>query len=53
MREKYEDDFEASMGAEAMKKLLEDIDCEKLSEELKEELETAQRTEARAHSQAS
>uniref|UniRef100_UPI003A8E9191 DNA-directed RNA polymerase subunit beta' n=1 Tax=Hominenteromicrobium sp. TaxID=3073581 RepID=UPI003A8E9191 len=42
MREKYEDDFEASMGAEAVKKLLEDIDCEKLSEELKKDLETAQ-----------
>ena len=42
MREKYEDDFEASMGAEAIKKLLEDIDCEKLSEELKADLENAQ-----------
>jgi len=30
------------MGAEAVKKLLEDIDCEKLSEELKKDLETAQ-----------
>ena len=26
MREKYEDDFEAGMGAEAIKKLLEEID---------------------------
>ena len=42
MREKYEDDFEASMGAEAIKKLLEDIDCDKLSEELKADLENAQ-----------
>ncbi len=42
MREKYEDDFEASMGAEAIKKLLEDIDCTKLSEELKADLENAQ-----------
>ena len=42
MREKYEDDFEASMGAEAIKKLLEDIDCEALSEELKADLENAQ-----------
>ena len=41
MREKYEDDFEASMGAEAIKKLLEDIDLEQLSQELKEELATA------------
>jgi len=42
MREKYEDDFDAAMGAEAVKKLLEDIDCEKLSEELKADLENAQ-----------
>ena len=41
MREKYEDDFEAGMGAEAIKKLLCDIDCQKLSEELRAELETA------------
>ena len=39
MREKYEDDFDAGMGAEYVKKLLADIDLEKLSEELKEELE--------------
>ncbi len=31
MREKYEDDFEAGMGAEAVKKLLQDIDLEELS----------------------
>lgn len=41
MREKYEDDFEAGMGAEAIKKLLEEIDLDALSAELKEELETA------------
>ena len=41
MREKYEDDFEAGMGAEAIKKLLTDINLETLSEELKEELEVA------------
>ena len=41
MREKYEDDFQAGMGAEAGKKLLEDIDCEKLSHELREELKNA------------
>ncbi len=41
MREKYEDDFEAGMGAEAVKKLLEKIDCEKLSEELRAELKDA------------
>ena len=34
MREKYEDDFEAGMGAEAIKKLLEDIDLEQLSAEI-------------------
>ena len=41
MREKYEDDFEAAMGAEAIKKLLQEIDVEQVSQELKEELETA------------
>ena len=41
MREKYEDDFDAGMGAEAVKKLLADIDCEKLSQELREELKDA------------
>ncbi len=39
MKEKYEDDFEAMMGAEAIQKLLSRIDLDKLSEELKEELE--------------
>ncbi len=42
MKEKYEDDFDAGMGAEAIKKLLCDIDCDALSEELKAEIETAQ-----------
>ncbi len=41
MREKYEDDFKASMGAEAIKLLLEEIDLEKDSTELKDELLTA------------
>ncbi|MEA4894887.1 MAG: DNA-directed RNA polymerase subunit beta', partial [Oscillospiraceae bacterium] len=41
MREKYENDFDAGMGAEAIKKLLSDIDCEKLSEELRAELKDA------------
>ena len=41
MREKYEDDFKAGMGAEAVKELLEQIDLDKLSEQLREELETA------------
>ena len=38
MREKYEDDFEAGMGAEAVKKLLQQIDLEELSASLREEL---------------
>ncbi|MBR2407255.1 MAG: DNA-directed RNA polymerase subunit beta', partial [Clostridia bacterium] len=41
MREKYEDDFDAGMGAEYIQKLLAALDLEKLSEELKEELESA------------
>ena len=41
MREKYEDDFDAGMGAESIKKLLEEIDLEALSQELHEELESA------------
>jgi len=41
MREKYEDDFQAGMGAEAIKKLLEEIDCEQLSRDLREELKSA------------
>ncbi len=41
MREKYEDDFDAGMGAEAIKKLLKQIDCEQLSAQLKEELANA------------
>ena len=36
MKEKYEDDFKAGMGAEAIKELLQEIDLEKLSAELKE-----------------
>ncbi len=41
MLEKYEDDFQAGMGAEAVKKLLADINCEELSKELRAELKTA------------
>ncbi len=41
MREKYEDDFEAGMGAEAIKKLLSEIDLDATCTELREELETA------------
>ncbi len=39
--EKYENDFEAGMGAEYIQKLLAEIDVEALSEELKAELEGA------------
>ena len=39
MREKYEDDFEAGMGAEAIKKLLCEIDLDKTCTELRAELE--------------
>ena len=41
MREKYEDDFDAGMGAEAIKKLLCEIDLEATSKELMEELENS------------
>ncbi|MBR3988613.1 MAG: DNA-directed RNA polymerase subunit beta' [Clostridia bacterium] len=41
MREKYEDDFKAGMGAEAIRDLLKEIDLETLSAELKAELEDA------------
>ena len=42
MRERYEDDFSAGMGAEAIKLLLQEIDLDALSAQLKEELETTQ-----------
>ena len=41
MREKYEDDFKAGMGAEAIKELLEQIDLDQLSHQLREELKNA------------
>ena len=41
MREKYEDEFDAGMGAEYIQKLLAEIDLDALSVELKEELEGA------------
>ena len=41
MREKYEDDFDAGMGAEAVKKLLQQIDLEELSTQLRAELKDA------------
>ena len=41
MREKYEDDFKAGMGAETIKTLLEEIDLDQTAAELKEEFENA------------
>ncbi|MFB1100723.1 DNA-directed RNA polymerase subunit beta' [Terribacillus sp. JSM ZJ617] len=41
-REKYGNTFQAQMGAEAIRKLLQDIDLEKEVEALREELKTAQ-----------
>ena len=41
-RDKYGNKFQASMGAEAIKKLLQDIDLDKEVEFLKEELKSAQ-----------
>ena len=41
MREKYEDDFKAGMGAEAVKELLDQIDLDQLSEQLRAELKNA------------
>ena len=40
-REKYEDDFDAGMGAEAVKKLLQNLDLEELSTQLRAELKGA------------
>ena len=41
MKEKYEDDFRAGMGAEAIKDLLLQIDCDAMSLKLREDLSTA------------
>ncbi len=41
MYEKYENDFRVGMGAEAIKELLQELDIEKLSEQLKAELDAA------------
>ncbi|MDR3148772.1 MAG: DNA-directed RNA polymerase subunit beta', partial [Oscillospiraceae bacterium] len=40
-REKYEDDFQAGMGAGAIKTLLQEIDCDQLADQLREELKDA------------
>jgi len=42
LKEKYEDDFRAEMGAEAIQELLKEVDLEELSAELKAELKDAQ-----------
>ncbi len=47
MRERYDDGFKASMGAEAIKELLMEIDLDKLADELKEELEGTQQGQKR------
>ena len=47
MRERYEDDFKAGMGAEAIKVLLQEIDIEKLAKELKDELKDTQQGQKR------
>ena len=41
LREKHGDDFSAGMGAEAVKELLSQIDCEQLSQQLRAELAEA------------
>ena len=41
MREKYEDDFQAGMGAESIQKLLAEIDLDELSAQLREDLESS------------
>ena len=48
LREKYEDDFKAGMGAEAIRDLLKEIDLEALSAEIKEELENCSTSQKRA-----
>ena len=40
--EKYEDDFRAGMGAEAIKELLQKLDLDEMAETIKRELETMQ-----------
>ncbi|MDI3281119.1 MAG: DNA-directed RNA polymerase subunit beta', partial [Bacillota bacterium] len=49
MREKYGNSFKAGMGAEAIKKLLEEIDLDKLAKELRQEIrETSGQRRVRA-----
>ncbi len=44
LKEMYEDDFRAGMGAEAIKELLEKIDLDQLSEQLKKEYDDAKKS---------
>ncbi len=54
MRERYGDEFDAGMGAEAVKELLKEMDLDQLSsDELNEEVEKASGQKKRAHAQAS
>ena len=41
LKEAYEDDFKAGMGAEAIQEILANLDLDAMAEELKEELDTA------------
>ena len=47
MRERYGNDFKAGMGAEAIRVLLQEIDIEKLSQQLKDELKGTQQGQKR------
>ena len=47
MRERYDEAFQAGMGAEAIKVLLQEIDIEKLAQELKDELKDTQQGQKR------
>ena len=51
--EKYGDDFEAEMGAEAIKTLLEQLDLAELADELREELEQDQQPSRRSRTSPS
>ena len=48
MKEKYEDDFSAGMGAESIRDLLAEIDLEELSAQIKEELDNCSTSQKRA-----
>ena len=48
MREKYEDDFKAAMGAEAIRDLLAEIDLDELSAQIKDEIDSCSTTQKKA-----